>query len=455
MAKVKRIKKRYTFLSLLIVFSVILAFNLLFSSSSKTEIIKSDFTNQDNLKYSQATQKDISKIAVEEIVIKEPAVKQLMTQEQDSEPDYIIKHGSINKQPIYCELRGHEVTSAEILKLSKDFEKVFNFKRARKGDKYTLFFSKDNQLKKILYKRDLLTQYVAKKNDNDSFDVTKRNIVLTKKVVVKEFILKDSLFQAILDSQEKHSLAFEFAEIFSWDIDFFLFPRKGDKIQIKYEKLSKDGAFVKYGKILAARYIAKEKTFSAFLFNDGKYDNYYDENGKPLRKMFLRVPIKLGRITSSFSLRRFHPVLKKYRRHTGIDYGSSTGTPIFATANGKVKFAGWAGGYGKLVTIVHPNGYETYYGHCSKILVKPGKFVNQGDVIAKVGSTGHATGPHVHYEIRINRKPVNPNAIKFSPGKSLAKHFLPEYKALVSKRIDSFESAIKVASSSNEIESKS
>jgi murein DD-endopeptidase MepM/ murein hydrolase activator NlpD len=455
LTKVKRIKKRYTVLSLLIVFSVILVFNLLFSSSSKTEITKSDFTELDKLKYSETTQKDIIASDAETTPPKEPVANELASPEQETDSDLIIKHGSINKQPIYCELRDHNVNPAEILQLSKDFKKVFNFKRARKGDKYTLFFSKDNQLKSILYKRDILTQYIANKNNRNGFDVSKSIIVLDKKVVLKEFVLKESLFQAVLDGKEKHSLAFEFAEIFSWDIDFFLFPRKGDLIQIEYEKLSKDGLFVKYGKILAARYIAKDKTFSAFLFNDGKYDNYYDEKGNPLRKMFLRVPIKLGRVTSSYSLRRFHPVLKKYRRHTGIDYGSRTGNPIFATANGKVKFAGWAGGFGKLVTIVHPNGYVTYYGHCSKILVKPGKYVNQGEVIAKVGSTGKTTGPHVHYEIRINRKPVNPNKMKFSPGIPLAKQFLTEYKTTVSKKIDLFESVIRVASSSNELESKS
>jgi murein DD-endopeptidase MepM/ murein hydrolase activator NlpD len=445
---VKRIKKRYTFLSLLIVCSIVLLLNLLFSSSSQTNIIKPDSTELDNLKQSELINKDISKFVT-------ATSKEAETKSNLIVKPFIIKKGSIKTRPFYCELRDHQISPAEILKLSEDFKKVFSFKRARKGDKYTLFFSTDNQLKKVLYEQDLLTQYVAKRNDNQRFDVVKSEIVLNKEVVVKEFILKDSLFQAILSGNEKHSLAFEYAEIFSWDIDFFLFPRKGDRIQIEYEKLSKDGKFVKYGKILAARYIADKKMFSAFLFNDGKYDNYYDEKGNPMRKMFLRVPIKLGKITSSFSLRRFHPVLKKYRRHTGIDYSSKTGTPIFATANGKVKFSGWTGGYGKLVIIVHPNGYETYYGHCSRLLVKPGQFVSQGDTIAKVGSTGHATGPHVHYEVRINRKPVNPNTLKFTPGKPLAKKFLPEFRTFVSQRIDSFEANIKVASSNNKALNKS
>jgi murein DD-endopeptidase MepM/ murein hydrolase activator NlpD len=443
LATVKRIKKRYTFFSIFLILLIVLIFNLTLSSSSKTDIIQ-----HKNLERPQITHKDIS-----DFILKIQASATLRA--PGAEPAYVVERGEITNKPFYCELRDHNIPSSEILLLSEDFKKVFNFKRSRKGDKYRLFFSSDNQLQKIEYERDILTQFVARRNNNSRFDVVQRIITLEKKVIVKEFVIEGSLFQAILSGNEGHALAFEFTEIFSWDIDFFLYPRKGDRVQIEYEKLSKDGRFVKYGKILAARYIAKGKTFSAFLFNDGKYDSYYDELGKPMRKMFLRVPIKSGHITSSFSLRRFHPVLKKYRRHTGIDYGSRTGTPIFATANGKVRFSGRMGGYGKLAIVVHPNGYETYYGHCSRLLVKPGQFVNQGEVIARVGSTGHATGPHVHYEVRINRKPVNPNLMKSSPGKPLAKELLPEYKIVVSKRLESLKSAVKIAASHDKAEIKS
>ncbi len=433
----KRIKKRYTFLSLIIICSMVLVFNLILSSSSKTNIVRPGFS-------------DLDKPVLNHQNIYIHETRKL------SKPEYLIKTGSIKNKPVYCEFKDQGLSSLEILELSKDFKKVFDFRKARKGDKYTLYFSrKNNKLKKIEYKRNLLTQYIAKKNNSGKFDVEKKKILLKKKIIAKEFILDGSLFHTILSGGEGYSLACEFTDIFSWDIDFFLFPRKGDKIKIEFEKLSKDGNFVKYGKILAAQYIAKDKTFSAFLFDNGKYQNYYDEKGNPLRKMFLRVPIKSGHMTSPFSLRRFHPIDKKWKRHTGIDYGSSTGTPIFATANGKVKFAGWSTGYGKLVIVVHPNGYETYYGHCSKLLVKPGKYVNQGEVIARVGSTGHATGPHVHYEVRINRKPINPNCLKSSPGKPLADKFIAEYKNLVRKRLDTLNSNIQIASSKIKLQNKS
>ena len=151
--------------------------------------------------------------------------------------------------------------------------------------------------------------------------------------------------------------------------------------------------------------------------------------------MFLRVPVKFGMRTSSYSIRRFHPISKKYKRHTGIDYSAAHGTPIFATAGGTVEFAGWRGGYGKIVVIRHPNGYKTYYGHCSRLLVKKGTYVKQGQTIARVGRTGQATGPHVHYEIRINGKPVNPNSIKSTKGEPLPSDQRARFDNLVQTRL--------------------
>ena len=178
-----------------------------------------------------------------------------------------------------------------------------------------------------------------------------------------------------------------------------------------------------------------QKTFSAFLFNDGQFDGYYDESGQPLKKMFLRIPVKFGKMTSRYSIRRFHPVSKRYKAHTGIDYGAPTGTPIFATANGRVTFAGWKGGYGKLIIVKHPNGYQTYYGHCSRLLKRRGQLVEQGEVVARVGQTGVATGPHVHYEVRVNGTPMNPNNVKKSRGKPLDPELMAAFRETVDERL--------------------
>ncbi|NNF99605.1 MAG: M23 family metallopeptidase [Desulfobacteraceae bacterium] len=354
---------------------------------------------------------------------------------QSTAPSLTVINGKIGKNPVYTELVSLGLTPAEVISLSKSFKKVFDLRRARPNDEYRLILTSTNQLHEFTYKTDVLNQYVAQKTDDGGFDIYKQDIILEKELAAKEFVLENSLYQAILNAGENANLVSAFVDIFSWDIDFYLYPRKGDRIVILFERYLKDGQFVKYGDILVARYIGKNGTHSAFLFDDGNVPAYYDEQGHLLRKMFLRVPVKFGVKTSSYSIRRFHPISKKYKRHTGIDYGAVLGTPVLATAGGKVKFSGWKGGYGKLVILRHANGYETYYGHCNKLLVANGQFVKQGQTIAKVGRTGTATGTHVHYEIRSNGKPINPNSIKTMKGNPLQAKLLDKYHATVQSRL--------------------
>ena len=306
-----------------------------------------------------------------------------------------------------------------MLSLTRSFKGVFDFRNARPKDEYQVCLTPQKKLQKLIYKTGLTNEYIAVRIDNGAFYTYHQEISLEKETVARTFTIESSLYQAVTEQGETSHLVAAFTDIFSWDIDFYIYPRKGDTIRVLFEKYYLKGHFVKYGKILVAQYIGSNETFSAFYFDNGSQAGYYDENGVPLRKMFMRIPVKFGMRTSSFSIRRFHPISKKYKRHTGIDYGAAHGTPIYATAGGTVAFAGRRGGYGKLVIIRHPNGYETYYGHCSRLLVKKGTHVKQGQEIAKVGRTGQATGPHVHYETRINGKPVNPNSIKTVRGKPL------------------------------------
>jgi len=327
--------------------------------------------------------------------------------------------GKIGRQPVYTELVSRGVAPSEVLSLTRSFKGVFDFRNARPKDEYQVCLTPQKKLQKLIYKTDLTNQYIAVRTDNGAFYTYHQELSLEKETVARTFTVESSLYQAVTKQGETSHLVAAFTDIFSWDIDFYLFPRKGDIIRVLFEKYSLKGHFVKYGKILVAQYIGRNETFSAFYFDNGSEAGYYDENGLPLRKMFMRIPVKFGMRTSSYSTRRFHPISKKYKRHTGIDYGAAHGTPIYATAGGTVEFAGRRGGYGKLVIIRHPNGYETYYGHCSRLLVKKGTHVKQGQEIAKVGRTGQATGPHVHYETRINGKTVNPNSIKTVRGKPL------------------------------------
>ena len=302
-------------------------------------------------------------------------------------------------------------------------------------DAFQVCVDDQNLIQKFVYKTSPVDEYEAVKDDEGGYTVIKRDIVLDRQVVAKAFTIETSLSQAVAESGESQLIVGMIADLFAWDIDFYLYPRKGDRIAVVYERCYKDGEFIQYGDILAARYEGQNKTFSAFFFNDGQYDGYYDESGQPLKKMFLRTPMKFGKMTSSYSIRRFHPVSKSYKAHTGIDYGAPMGTPILATANGRVTFAGWKGGYGKLLIVKHANGYQTYYGHCSRLLKKRGQLVEQGEVIARVGRTGVATGPHVHYEVRVNGKPIDPNRVKKSKGQPLSPALLVEFKQTVEERL--------------------
>jgi murein DD-endopeptidase MepM/ murein hydrolase activator NlpD len=343
--------------------------------------------------------------------------------------------GKIGRQPVYNLLVACGIAPSEVLTLTRSFKGIFDFRNARPKDEYKVSLTPQKKLQKLTYKTGLTDQYVAVRTDSGDFRTYRREIALEKEIIAKRFTIESSLFQAVSDRQEGSRLAADFADIFSWDIDFYLFPRRDDTIRMLYEKYTLEGNFVKYGRILAAEYIGRSKKFSAFYFDNGREAGYYDENGVPLRKMFMRVPVKFGTCTSSYSAKRFHPISKKFKRHTGIDYSAAYGTPIFATASGTVEYAGWRGGYGKLVIVRHPNGYATYYGHCSRLRVKKGAYVKQGDTIAEVGQTGDATGPHVHYEIRINGRPVNPSGLKTTKAPSLPPDQRLTFEHIVQQRL--------------------
>lgn len=223
------------------------------------------------------------------------------------------------------------------------------------------------------------------------------------------------------------ALAYNFADVFRWDLDFNRDLRAGDRFSALYEQVSVDGEPSEVGRVVAASYTAGNKTLEAYRFEDG----YYDAEGRPLKKMFLRSPMKFTRITSGFTHRRYHPVLKRYRPHLGVDYGAPTGTPVYVTANGVVEFAARSGGSGNLVKVRHPNGYLTAYLHLSRFAsgITVGARVRQGDVIGYVGSTGLATGPHLDYRVQVDGEWINPLSLKSLPAEPIAEERLAEFRA--------------------------
>lgn len=210
-------------------------------------------------------------------------------------------------------------------------------------------------------------------------------------------------------------VATQLADIFGGDIDFHRDLRKGDRFSVVYEMLYQRGQPVRSGRILAAEFTNNQKIYHAYWYarGGGKTGGYYGADGKNLRKAFLRSPLEFSRVTSGFTNNRFHPVLRRWRAHKGVDYGAPSGTRVRSVADGAIEFAGRQGGYGNLVIVRHHGAYSTAYGHLNGFAagLKKGMRVAQGEVIGYVGKTGLASGPHLHYEFRIQNQQVNPLAV--------------------------------------------
>ena len=254
---------------------------------------------------------------------------------------------------------------------------------------------------------------VESANDYYQAEMVKRKFQVKQREAVIE--IADSLYQSAHRAQLPDSVTYHLAGIFEWQVDFSTDIRKGDLLTLVYEERFLDEKKVGNGPILAASLETGGNTYYAIrhTLNDGS-EQYYTSDGKSLRGTFLRAPIANPRVTSSFSYKRLHPVLKIRRPHLGVDYGAARGTPVIATADGKVLRASRKGGYGKTIIIRHGQRYHTLYGHLSRYAkgIRKGKLVKQGQVIGYVGTTGLSTGPHLHYEFHVDGKPRNPRNFK-------------------------------------------
>lgn len=232
--------------------------------------------------------------------------------------------------------------------------------------------------------------------------------VLTTSARLASGTIQSSLFAAADEVRLPDSVATQLAEIFSGDIDFHRALRRGDRFSVVYETLEADGEPLRAGRVLSAEFVNNGKTFQAMWFQEpGTKGGYYTLNGDSLQRAFLASPMAFSRITSGFKM-RFHPILKTWRAHNGVDYAAPTGTPVRTVGDGVVEFAGVQNGFGNVVFIKHRGGNTTVYAHLSKINVRRGQNVAQGDNIGAVGMTGWATGPHLHFEFRVNGEVRDP-----------------------------------------------
>jgi murein DD-endopeptidase MepM/ murein hydrolase activator NlpD len=289
---------------------------------------------------------------------------------------------------------------------------IHDLARVAAGRPFRLALGQDGALQAFSYGiDDLRTLRVVRTDGQLRPQLVERRYDVRVEII--QGTISSSLFAAVNEIGEADQLALDLADIFAWDIDFHTEIQAGDRFVVAVEKLSLDGQPRRLGRILAARFVRGPRTFSAVHFAAQAGAGYYDADGRPLRKAFLRSPIKFGRVTSRFSNARLHPILKIVRPHRGIDYAAPAGTPVLAAGDGEVTEAGWLGGYGRTVRLRHANGVETLYGHLSSIRVRRGERVAQGAVIGAVGSSGLATGPHLDY--RMFRSGVAVNALTIQP----------------------------------------
>lgn len=284
--------------------------------------------------------------------------------------------------------------------------------------------------------------YLKLSRADEGYSAEKVAIAYEKRILRIGRTIKNNLIAAMEEGGGGLLLALQLSDIFAGDIDFSTDLRTNDAFKIVIEGLYRDGKFVKYGDILATEFRNSGKVHRAYAFRQGGRLSYYDEEGKSLRRSFLKTPLSFRRISSGFSRGRYHPILKIFRPHQGIDYAAAAGTPVSAAGDGRVVFAGRRGQYGNLIILRHANGYQTYYGHLSGMArgVRAGKTVDQGNVIGYVGSTGLATGPHLHYEMRVNDRPISPASLKLPHSEPLPGSLRPLFYKFLEQMDSELES---------------
>ena len=323
------------------------------------------------------------------------------------------------------------VDGATVRKVIEDARPVYNLARVRAGNRVSLMTSAQGELRALGYQIDAdRLLWITK--EAGRYRAELRAIPYTVTVTGVAGRVRSSLFEAVAEQGEGDLLTLEIADIFGWDIDFNADPRPGDTFAVLVEKKSLNGQRWGYGRVLAAQYRNDGRLYQAVLFRDpsGK-PAYYSPSGKSVAKAFLRSPLKFGAaVTSGFSHRRFHPILRRYRPHWGVDYRAPVGSAVQAVADGRVVSAGWDRGGGKTIRLRHAKGYETYYLHLSRILVRRGKRVQQGQLIGRTGATGMATGPHLDFRVKQGGRFRNFLRLKLPPARSVSHEDWDEFVAV-------------------------
>lgn len=325
-------------------------------------------------------------------------------------------------------------------KMAREGKEVFDVRYLRAGRNYTVFLKNDSteQPAIFVFEKNMVEYVVYDLRDSLNIYAAKKPV----EVVTKEAsgVINSSLYLCLDQQGFNPELAITLSEVYAWSIDFYHI-QKGDKFKVIYEENVVDGESINIKRIKAAYFEHFGKPYYAIQFTQDENEGYYDQDNRGLKRPFLKAPVKFSRISSRYSLRRYHPVQKRNKPHLGTDYAAPRGTPIYSTANGVVTHAHYSKYNGNYVKVKHNSVYTTQYLHMSKIKsgIRPGVRVNQGDVIGFVGSTGLATGPHVCYRFWKNGKQVDPYRQKLPKSEPIKKANIDTYKQIkkqVMKQLD-------------------
>jgi len=346
-----------------------------------------------------------------------------------SKPQPCLIEGEVERgSSLYYSLLKAGLPLSQVQRIVDSLKGKVNLKRSKPGDSYRLKLGENGGIYEFTYQNGSYEYRLQ----GDALQATVAPVSYEDVVRGIEGTINSSLWEAMRPRCPDAELIMKFSDIFRWDIDFLTEPRRGDRFRLLYLERDHEGEFAAYGKILCAQYISRSKVHTAIFYEDSSgYGDYYDLQGKSLKKAFLRAPLHYRRISSGFSHHRLHPIYKVYRPHLGVDYAAPTGTPIVASGDGVISFVGWNDGFGKFIKIRHGGGYITTYGHLSRYVrgIKRGKKVKQGQLIGYVGQTGVATGPHLDYRFLVNGRYVNPLRIQLPAARPLPKKYWADFSA--------------------------
>jgi murein DD-endopeptidase MepM/ murein hydrolase activator NlpD len=335
-------------------------------------------------------------------------------------------------------LKRKGVDPSQIHELVTAARRVHNLGRMQQNQEFSLDFDKRNgQILRFETDIDDSHRIVVERSDK-KLQARKEAYEFEIENEFMSGTINESLFLAADEAGLSPILIIQMAEIFAWDIDFQVDMRRGDSFQVLYEKKCLDGQFNQLGRILASQIVNQGKPFWAFYFvgKNGKSD-YYDMDGNSLRKAFLKSPLTYRRISSGFSFRRFHPILKTYRPHLGVDYAAPAGTSVRTIGDGRIIYAGWKKGFGRYIEVRHNETYTSTYGHLHRFAkgIAKGKYVEQGQTIGYVGSTGLATGPHLDFRLLKNGRFTNPLTVNLPDADPVNKKDMPAFKKQVEELV--------------------